>query len=62
MNNMNIADEILISLVDNRPVHWKKTSECYGNKQVNFAASKEICKMIHGNVESIEYNCLYLIK
>lgn len=32
--------ELLISLVENRPVLWDKTQECYKNRQSSFAVSR----------------------
>jgi len=59
--NPDIGIEMLISLVENKPVLWDKTSESYKNKQLNFTAWKEICKTIH-DIRLISLaSCLELI-
>lgn len=52
---MNIDIEMLISLVENRPVLWDKTSESYKIKQLNFTAWMDICKMIHPSFDTLSY-------
>jgi protein tyrosine phosphatase len=53
---MNIDIEMLIFLVENRPVLWDKTSESYKIKHLNFTAWMDICKMIHQSLELTKFN------
>jgi len=39
---MDVDIEMLISLVENKPVLWDKTSESYTIKQLNFTAWMDI--------------------
>lgn len=45
--------ELLISLVENRPVLWDKTQECYQNRQSSFAAWREICLAVNEGFETM---------
>lgn len=45
--------ELLISLVENRPVLWDKTQECYKNRQSSFAAWREICLALNEGFETM---------
>lgn len=45
--------DLLISLVQNRPMLWDKTIENYKNKQANFAAWKEIFVMLNEDFERL---------
>ncbi|XP_053618010.1 uncharacterized protein LOC128679650 [Plodia interpunctella] len=49
----NIDMELLISLVENRPVLWDKTQECYKNRQSSFAAWREICLALNEGFETM---------
>jgi len=60
--NHDIDIEMLISLVENKPVLWDKTLESYKNKQLNFTTWKEICKTIHDIRLVSLASCLELIK
>lgn len=53
--DIDIDIEMLISLVENRPVLWDKTSESYKIKQLNFTAWMDICKMIHPSFDTLSY-------
>ncbi|XP_038207071.1 uncharacterized protein LOC119828854 [Zerene cesonia] len=57
MNVFLIMDDInmdsLISLVENRPVLWDKTQECYKNRQSSFAAWREICFALNERFETL---------
>ena len=43
----SIDNEILISLVEARPVLWDKTQEIYRDRNATRNAWREICKKIH---------------
>ncbi|GBP51860.1 hypothetical protein EVAR_88565_1 [Eumeta japonica] len=49
----DIDMELLISLVENRPVLWDKIQECYKNRQSSFAAWREICLALNEGFETM---------
>jgi len=68
--DIDIDIEMLISLVENRPVLWDKTSESYKIKQLNFTAWMDICsfdtlsdkeKNEFGKFTLIIYSLLFII-
>ncbi|XP_072387724.1 uncharacterized protein [Diabrotica undecimpunctata] len=49
----NIDMELLIIMVENRPVLWDKTQECYKKKQSSFSAWREIYIALNDDFEAL---------
>lgn len=54
MTTKNIDVELLISLVQNRPVIWDKTLEIYKDKNLRTAGWREICLILKEDFEEME--------
>lgn len=50
----NINTELLISLVEERPVIWDKTLNLYKDKKSKESAWKEICVALNKDFEELE--------
>lgn len=46
--------ELLISLIENRPVIWDKTLETYKDKNMRSAAWREVCNALKEDFEGME--------
>lgn len=53
---MDINLEVLITLVEERPVLWDKTTEEYKDKRRTFAAWREICTIMKDDFETLPEN------
>jgi len=51
-----IDTELLISLVEERPVIWDKTLDLYKDKNLKESAWKEICVILNTDFEELEQN------
>jgi hypothetical protein len=54
VNEFEVDVEFLISLVEERPVLWDKTSEEYKDKNLTLAAWTEICAKLKEGFESLD--------
>ncbi|XP_072384176.1 uncharacterized protein [Diabrotica undecimpunctata] len=50
---MEIDQELLITLVQNKPVLWDKTTDEYKDKRLTFEAWRDICKNINPTFEEL---------
>lgn len=48
-----INTELLINLVEGRPVIWDKTLECYKDKNLKLSAWREICVVFKAEFEEM---------
>lgn len=50
----NIDTEVLISLVEERPVIWDKTLEIYKDRNLKTSAWREICAILKADFKEME--------
>lgn len=49
-----IEPELLISLIENRPIIWDRTLETYKDKNMRAAAWREVCNILKEDFERME--------
>lgn len=54
MNNLDIDNEILISLIQERPVLWDKTLDIYKDRDATRNAWREVCVEIRSDFDVLD--------